>query len=221
MKRLFSTADVRELLDQGLGIAHVAKKLGVTYQAVRHRVVIEKIPYQPDSGRNRLVIPDLRELVERGWKTGDIARKYDLDYKLVWWWIRKLKIPYDPARHGHYNGAWKGGRRAAGPYFYIWCPEHPFATQVGCVLEHRLVMELKLGRYLRPEEVVHHKKGYENNYENLELFESNAAHLATTLKGKIPNWTPEGRLRILEAVRQPRGPRKKPIPGKSRKNASR
>lgn len=209
-QRQFETTDVCKLLAQGLAIPEIARRLGVTYQAIRHRIRAEEIPYRPDSGRNRLVMPDLQELVAQGWKTGDIARKYNVGYKLVWWWIRKLKIPYDTARHGDANPAWKGGRRKQGPYVYIWCPEHPHATQHGCVFEHRLVMELKIGRYLLPDEVVHHKRGYRNNPGNLELFETNAAHLAATLKGKIPKWTPEGRRRILEVVRQPRGQRKKP-----------
>lgn len=212
--RRFSSSDVHQLLKQGLSLPQVAHQLGVTYQAIRHRVRVENIPYQPDIGRNRIVMPDLRELVEQGWKTGDIARKYSVSYKLVWWWIRKLKIPYDTGRPGNTNPAWKGGRRKQGRYVYIWCPDHPHATQHGCVLEHRLVMELKIGRYLLPDEVVHHKKGYRNNPENLELFETNAAHLAATLKGKIPKWTPEGRRRILEAVRQPRDQRKKSSRGK-------
>lgn len=219
-QRRISVEAIRKLLAQGHGVAQAAKILGASYQGVYAHVRKEKIPYTFDSGRNRVVIPDLRQLVEAGWKTGDIARKYNLHYKLVWWWIRKLKIPYDIARHGRYNGAWTGGRRVHGNYVYLWCPDHPFATQAGCVFEHRLVMELKLGRYLHPDEVVHHKKGYGNDPDNLELFETNAAHLAATLKGKIPKWTPAGRRRILAAVRLPRGPRKKPTRAKSEKNAS-
>lgn len=47
------------------------------------------------------------------------------------------------------------------------------------VYEHIVVMENKLGRYLKPNERVHHKdKNRSNNrIENLELFESNGLHL--------------------------------------------
>lgn len=174
----------------------------------------------PKRGQRKLPLPDLVKLLAQGLGTGDIARKYGCSYKYVWWMIRKEKIPFQVDRKGRHNGAWAGGRRASGPYVYVWCPDHPFATKNGCVLESRLVMELKLGRYLRPKEVVHHKKSYDNYPDNLELFASNAEHLAATLKGKIPKWTAEGRRRILEAVRLPRGSRKESNHAKSKKHAS-
>ena len=175
----------------------------------------------PRTGEYKIAIPDLRALLAQGWGTGEIARKYGLNYKSVWWRIRKEGIPFQPSRKGRHNGAWKGGRVKSGNYIYFYYPEHPFATKHGKVLESRIAMELKLNRYLLPSEVVHHKKGYSNHPDNLEVFATNGEHLAATLKGKIPKWTVDGRRRILEAVHQAHKNRKRANRAKSKKHVSR
>lgn len=102
---------------------------------------------------------------------------------------------------GANNPAWNGGVAMRKGYRYIWCKGHPYATRAGYVSEHRLVMEKKIGRYLEPGEVVHHKNGdvLDNRPTNLELFSSNAEHLKATLKGKVPQWTEDGLRRIRES----------------------
>jgi hypothetical protein len=65
-----------------------------------------------------------------------------------------------------------------GGYFFVTVPEHPYATKrTGRVVLHRLLMENMVGRYLEPDEIVHHKDGnkHNNNPENLELV-SKAEH---------------------------------------------
>jgi hypothetical protein len=55
---------------------------------------------------------------------------------------------------------------------YQYAPEHPDAASAkGYVLQHRLVMEAKLGRRLSPSELVHHINEVkdDNRPENLEI----------------------------------------------------
>lgn len=107
---------------------------------------------------------------------------------------------------GHPN--WKGGRIIdKDGYALLWVKDHPYGRSFHkgeyggkYVLEHRLVMECKLCRYLHPKEVVHHvnKDKQDNRIENLGLFSKNSEHLRHELTGKIPKWSDEGRQRTLD-----------------------
>lgn len=62
-------------------------------------------------------------------------------------------------------------------YILVYVPEHPRATKAGYMMQHRLVMEKKLGRPLEPWEIAHHKNEVksDNRPGNLELM-SKPAH---------------------------------------------
>lgn len=67
-----------------------------------------------------------------------------------------------------YTQARKDGQK----YRLIYIPEHPNASLKGYLREHRLVMEKKIGRYLRDDEVVHHidENTLNNDITNLTIF---------------------------------------------------
>jgi hypothetical protein len=88
----------------------------------------------------------------------------------------KKKIAEAHTGEKHYN--YKGKQNDSG-YVLIPMPDHPCATKRGLVPEHRLVMEEIIGRFLKPEEVVHHINGVRNDNRpaNLWLFSDNSEHL--------------------------------------------
>lgn len=83
-----------------------------------------------------------------------------------------LKIRYPNGRFGKDASNWRGGRRPVNEnYIHVHQPDHPYCTKAGYVMEHRLVMEEKLGRFLKTGEIVHHINGdgKDNRPENLEV----------------------------------------------------
>src|SRR3990167_9078352 len=91
-----------------------------------------------------------------------------------------LKVKYKEGRFGKLASNWKGGKiMTGGGHVYIYSPNHPLANHKGYVMEHRLVMEKHIGRFLTQEEVVHHLDGSKinNELENLKLLPNRQEHL--------------------------------------------
>ena len=90
-------------------------------------------------------------------------------------------------RHGSRNSKWRGGApKMPDGRVLIYCPDHPHVSVAGVyVLRYRLVMEKHLGRYLEPDEIVHHKNEdvTDDRIENLEVMkQSQHAQLHTLTK---------------------------------------
>lgn len=89
---------------------------------------------------------------------------------------KESKIKISNSRKGKQTGRdnpkWNSGRRTYCGYYALLKPGHPFVNKAGYVYEHRLIMEEKIGRFLLPGEIVHHKNGIkkDNKIENLELW---------------------------------------------------
>lgn len=135
-------------------------------------------------------------------------------------YVKRFQIPHcnktGPRNaSGHPN--WGGGRIVdKNGYVKIYMPEHPYCERqrnrrkrlygrtsvCNYVYEHHLVIEKQIGRFLKDGEVVHHKNKVkdDNRIENLELFSSNAEHLACELAGKCPKWSPVGIKNIVHGI---------------------
>ena len=96
---------------------------------------------------------------------------------------KETRIKMSESRKGRFRGInhprWKGGKwKKQSGYIALWKPKHPYANPYGYVYEHRLVVEEKIGRYLKPIERTHHLDGDKTNnrLENLVLCDSQSSH---------------------------------------------
>lgn len=144
----------------------------------------------------------IARLYAKGWSQQQLAEFFETNRMQIRKSLHATSTAIRPPHFvgtGENNPAWRGGRLVdSDGYVHIRCPNHPQATCHGYVLEHRLVVEAAIERYLTKQEIVHHRNGIksDNRLENLILFASNGNHLAVELLGKCPKWTEEGKKKI-------------------------
>lgn len=177
--------------DMGHSLSNLARDYKVTYKTMRSAllrwgiVVHGRLSANP-SLQDKTLLHTL--YVDRKKSISEIASMVEASHGSVASALSWAKIPMRSPEEGkkmagpftgELAGNWKGGRRKTSEgYIYVYSPKHPFRADGNYVMEHRLVMEASLGRYLTPTEVVHHKNGNkkDNKIENLELLASRGEH---------------------------------------------
>jgi DNA-binding CsgD family transcriptional regulator len=174
--------EIEHLYAEGLTQAQIAEKLGVAKQTVWRRMrrlgLVARSHSERGCGASRIAIPE--ERLHQGGSTREIADDLGVSEETVRRRMIELGIERLPGHaRPEKNAFWLGGKPPRRDYKRIYVPDHPHAKQSGTVLEHRLVMEAHLGRYLLPTEVVHHEDGdvRNNDLGNLRLFGSQTEHM--------------------------------------------
>lgn len=163
----------------------LADRHGVTFATIYYHLKKAGVQRRPSnlSRMRRVNIRELARLLDEQRMTIDqIAAHFGVSVASI---VRRMRRHGLRSVRGHgspmeHNFFWNGGRRREKPgYVLVKLPEHPYATKQGYVREHRLVVERKLGRYLHPSEVVHHRDGDpgNNDPDNLEVFSSHSEHM--------------------------------------------
>lgn len=99
---------------------------------------------------------------------------------------QRTRFKKDQKPHNFKGWRYHISRRNGKKYIERYRPKPPFCSKAGYVKEHRLVYEEEIGRYLNPDELVHHVNGdtLDNALKNLVLV-SKLEHLRLHTKDNI------------------------------------
>lgn len=184
---------ILELTRRGVGRHTIARQIGVSHTALSAYMIRRGIASGQARGKHREVIDRsaVRRMIEdEGLTQQQAADILGCSLSAIERVCRslRLKTARTGPRAGEGHPGWQGGRVVdKHGYIEVHAPLHPAARKsTGRVLEHRLVMEVVLGRYLLETEVVDHQDNHprHNWPDNLCVYATNADHLRATLTGR-------------------------------------
>lgn len=117
--------------------------------------------------------------------TTKIAKEFNVSPDVIRKWMKYFNLPIrdiHQRRAGKFSWNFNGVRLKLNGYWSLFRPDHPKAKinmRKNYILEHIVVMEENLGRYLTDIEIVHHRDGNKlnNNISNLQLFSNSSEHI--------------------------------------------
>jgi transposase-like protein len=157
----FTEEELQREYSQTRSSLKISRKFGVS------KITVLRWMRKFGIGRKVRVAPveQVRELSLKGLSASEIAAEIGFTANYICELGRRENILIPDKFHPGYAFKHK--------YIMVRKPDHPFADCKGYVMAHRLVMETKLGRYLTPDEVVHHINGIttDNRPENLQVMD--------------------------------------------------
>lgn len=189
MKKRYTQQEIQDAVDEHGTLVAAAQALGEKIANLRAYVSRYGMSIQYDRSRRKTrkselekYIHTLTHLSSLGWSCTRMrdALGLQIGQDQIGVLLRKkgVKRVSQGAQPGEWNVFWND--REDSEYIDTPAPSgHPYAKSNGWIKEHRLVMERHLGRYLHPEEVVHHIDGNPQNnlIENLMLFPNAQSHI--------------------------------------------
>jgi hypothetical protein len=157
------TKEAVEALERGESLRMIASRIGISHRTLARKLQEKGIqtPTRSDSAKTTWKNHTHPLLGKRGEQCPIFGKKLSPEAKANMSKAQRLRA--DNTRF--YKKIQSTG------YVLVYEPSNPSAYRDGYVLEHRLVMERHLGRYLTPDEIVHHinENKSDNRIENLEL----------------------------------------------------
>jgi hypothetical protein len=186
-KKFFVTEEELRKAYDDLGSAlEVANHYGVSKKLVLTYMKRFGVAKHPRHMITEEIGAQIVQLAGEGCNSQQIADAIGFSLVAVNSHARKTGLTIVDPKHPGVITTWAGYRKLA-------MPDHPRADSKGYVLEHTLVMEAHIGRFLAPHEVVHHRDSVKGNntLNNLELMtdtEHRRLHATRGDSGWVKHW---------------------------------